>query len=45
LVGLAVPALRWLYDYAWFIGFVVAGGLYVLVMEKPLVEQRVPLLK
>jgi NCS1 family nucleobase:cation symporter-1 len=45
LVGLAVPALRWLYDYAWFIGFVVSGGLYVLVMEKPFDEQRVPLLK
>ncbi len=45
LVGLAVPALRWLYDYAWFIGFVVSGGLYVLLMEKPLLQQRVPLLK
>jgi NCS1 family nucleobase:cation symporter-1 len=45
LVGLAVPALRWLYDYAWFIGFVVSGGLYVLGMKRAFVEQRVPLLK
>src|SRR5262249_4485610 len=29
--GLVVPALRPLYDYAWFIGFGVAFGLYVLV--------------
>ena len=28
LVGLLVPALRWLYDYAWFVGFLVAGGLH-----------------
>jgi NCS1 family nucleobase:cation symporter-1 len=40
LIGLAVPAVRWLYDYAWFIGFVVSGGLYVLLMQK-----QVPLLK
>jgi len=25
---LAIPALRWLYDYAWFAGFLVAGALY-----------------
>jgi NCS1 family nucleobase:cation symporter-1 len=45
LVGLAVPRLRWLYDYAWFIGFAVSGGWYVLLMKRALVEQRVPLLK
>jgi NCS1 family nucleobase:cation symporter-1 len=28
LLGLVVPPLRWLYDYAWFVGFLVAGGLY-----------------
>ena len=28
LSGLAIPALRWLYDYAWFAGFLVAGALY-----------------
>jgi len=34
LVGLAAPAVRWLYDYAWFIGFAVSGGLYFLLMPK-----------
>jgi NCS1 family nucleobase:cation symporter-1 len=30
--GLVVPALRPLYDYAWFVGFGVAGGFYLLLM-------------
>jgi cytosine/uracil/thiamine/allantoin permease len=30
----------WLYDYAWFIGFVVSGGVYFLLMR-----QQGPLLK
>jgi NCS1 family nucleobase:cation symporter-1 len=34
LIGLAVPALRWLYDYAWFVGFIVSGGLYFLLMHR-----------
>jgi NCS1 family nucleobase:cation symporter-1 len=34
LIGLGVPALRWLYDYAWFIGIVVSGSLYFLLMRK-----------
>ena len=33
LLGLAVPALRWLYDYAWFVGFAVSAGSYVLLMS------------
>jgi NCS1 family nucleobase:cation symporter-1 len=33
LLGLAVPALRWLYDYAWFVGFAVSAGAYVLLMS------------
>jgi NCS1 family nucleobase:cation symporter-1 len=33
LIGLAVPALRWLYDYAWFVGFFTAGALYVVFMK------------
>ena len=33
LVGLVVPALRWLYDYAWFVGFMVAGGVYLAMMK------------
>ena len=35
LIGLAVPALHWLYDYAWFVGFIVSGGLYFLLMHRP----------
>jgi NCS1 family nucleobase:cation symporter-1 len=34
LVGLVVPELRFLYDYAWFIGFTVAFGLYIGLMNK-----------
>jgi nucleobase:cation symporter-1, NCS1 family len=34
LIGLAVPAVGWLFDYAWFVGFVVSGGLYFLLMQK-----------
>jgi NCS1 family nucleobase:cation symporter-1 len=34
LIGLIVPALRWLYDYAWFVGFFVAGILYLSLMKK-----------
>jgi NCS1 family nucleobase:cation symporter-1 len=33
LIGLVLPALHWLYDYAWFVGFIVSGGLYFLVMR------------
>jgi NCS1 family nucleobase:cation symporter-1 len=32
LIGLAVPVLRFLYDYAWFVGFFVSGGLYYALM-------------
>jgi NCS1 family nucleobase:cation symporter-1 len=34
LIGLAVPALRWLYDYAWFVGFFASGALYTILMNK-----------
>jgi len=34
LIGLMVPALRWLYDYAWFVGFVVSGGFYLVLMQR-----------
>src|SRR5262245_14073646 len=41
LVGLLVPALRWLYDYAWFVGFLVSAVAYTLLMGKaPLEESR-----
>src|SRR5206468_7088555 len=33
LVGLAVPVLRPLYDYSWFVGFLVSGALYRLLMR------------
>ncbi|HEX4954060.1 MAG TPA: NCS1 family nucleobase:cation symporter-1 [Thermoanaerobaculia bacterium] len=33
LIGLVVPSLRWLYDYAWFVGFAVAFGLYAVLMR------------
>jgi NCS1 family nucleobase:cation symporter-1 len=33
LAGLALPALRPLYDYAWFVGFGVAFGTYVALMR------------
>ena len=31
-IGLAVPGLRFLYDYAWFVGFFVALVSYYLLM-------------
>src|SRR5580692_9181567 len=34
LLGLLLPPLRWLYDYAWFVGFLVAGAVYVLLMQR-----------
>jgi NCS1 family nucleobase:cation symporter-1 len=34
LVGLLVPALRWLYDYAWFVGFLVSAIAYTMLMRK-----------
>jgi NCS1 family nucleobase:cation symporter-1 len=34
LCGLVVPGLRWLYDYAWFVGFGVAAVVYTLSMSK-----------
>jgi len=33
LLGLVVPPLRLLYDYAWFVGFGVAGAMYVTLMQ------------
>jgi NCS1 family nucleobase:cation symporter-1 len=34
LIGLIVPPLRWLYDYAWFVGFFIAGIVYLSLMKK-----------
>jgi NCS1 family nucleobase:cation symporter-1 len=33
LVGLVAPPLRFLYDYAWFVGFFTSGALYVALMR------------
>jgi NCS1 family nucleobase:cation symporter-1 len=33
--GLVVPALKPLYDYAWFVGFGVAFAVYALLMRNP----------
>jgi nucleobase:cation symporter-1, NCS1 family len=33
LTGRFVSTLHWLYDYAWFTGFFVSGGLYILLMQ------------
>jgi NCS1 family nucleobase:cation symporter-1 len=32
--GLVLPALKPLYDYAWFVGFFAAFGLYILLMRR-----------
>ena len=34
LLGLVAPPLRLLYDYAWFVGFGVAGVIYVTWMQR-----------
>jgi len=41
LVGLIVPSLHFLYDYAWFVGFFTAGATYVAMMKfaAPVEEQ------
>jgi nucleobase:cation symporter-1, NCS1 family len=33
LVGVVAPAVRWLYDYAWFVGFAVSAAVYVGLMR------------
>jgi NCS1 family nucleobase:cation symporter-1 len=44
LIGLAVAPLRFLYDYAWFVGFFVSAALYYSLMLrfKPSVELAQP---
>jgi NCS1 family nucleobase:cation symporter-1 len=34
LIGLIIPAVSFLYDYAWFVGFAVAFVVYWFLMEK-----------
>jgi nucleobase:cation symporter-1, NCS1 family len=33
LIGLVLPPARWLYDYAWFVGFLFSGTVYLLLMR------------
>jgi NCS1 family nucleobase:cation symporter-1 len=34
LLGLVIPPLRWLYDYAWFVGFAVSALAYTGLMRR-----------
>jgi nucleobase:cation symporter-1, NCS1 family len=34
LIGLFVPPLRWLYDYAWFVGFGTSAIVYIGLMSR-----------
>ena len=34
LSGLLLPSLRWLYDYAWFVGFLISAVAYSILMGK-----------
>jgi NCS1 family nucleobase:cation symporter-1 len=42
LLGLAVPFLRWLYDYAWFVGFAVSAAVYVTLMPREATRGALP---
>ena len=33
LIGLVVPSVRFLYDYAWFVGFFLSAAVYYLFMR------------
>ncbi len=34
LLGLVLPPMRWLYDYSWFVGFLVSGAVYIALMQR-----------
>ncbi|MCK5086363.1 MAG: cytosine permease, partial [Melioribacteraceae bacterium] len=34
LIGLIIPSVSFLYDYAWFVGFAVAFVTYLIIMKK-----------
>ena len=42
LIGLFVPALRFLYDYAWFVGFFLSAIIY-FILEKSMIDTSPPL--
>jgi NCS1 family nucleobase:cation symporter-1 len=34
LMGLVIPAVRFLYDYAWFVGFIVSGAIHIALTSR-----------
>jgi NCS1 family nucleobase:cation symporter-1 len=34
LLGLVIGPLRWLYDYAWFVGFLASGAAHFALMQR-----------
>jgi NCS1 family nucleobase:cation symporter-1 len=42
LGGLVVPGMRWLYDYAWFVGFAVAFATYLAAAMRARTERPSP---
>jgi NCS1 family nucleobase:cation symporter-1 len=44
LLGLAIPEVRWLYDYAWFVGFAVSASTYLVLMRGTPVAAPAPAL-
>lgn len=42
LIGLVIPAVRWLYDYAWFVGLFVSGTLYFFLMRTQRLHRSPP---
>jgi NCS1 family nucleobase:cation symporter-1 len=34
LVGLVIPPLKWLYDYAWFVGFAASSIVYYVATQR-----------
>ena len=36
LIGKFIPELHWLYDYAWFVGFLISAGIYSILMRSSL---------
>jgi NCS1 family nucleobase:cation symporter-1 len=42
MLGLVFPPLRLLYDYAWFVGFGVAGLVYLILMQRTVAPASEP---
>ena len=34
LIGLVIPGLRFLYDYAWLVGFFVSGAIHIALAKR-----------